>query len=196
MTYSPTGRLARDPVETILREDTVPNHVVEVGDQYFLGLESGRQRRLHGRFGDPTDPTSSDGAPTGQVATERERLGRKRARAQLDREALQPQGLGLVAPGIRQDRRQGRGEIQEASAATAGQEAGGLRRAHAHLLGIHHVGDTGSPVRLRREVPREQEEHLGHGGVRLAPQGLGERVEGKEAHLGGAAARRGGRPQV
>src|SRR5207253_590980 len=134
MTYSPTGRVARDPVETILREDTVPYHVVEVGDQYFLGLESGRQRRLHGRFGDPTDPTSSDGAPTGQVATERERLGRKRARAQLDREALQPQGLGLVAPGIRQDRRQGRGEIQEASAATAGQEAGGLRRAPAKLL--------------------------------------------------------------
>ena len=79
---------------------------------------------------------------------------------------------------------------------TAGQESGRLRRAHAHLLGIHHVGDTRSPVRLRREVPREEEEHLGQGGVRLAPQGLGEGVEGKEVHLCGAAAHGGGRPEV
>src|SRR5437868_10785654 len=54
--------------------------------------------------------------------------------------------------------RQGRREIQETSATTAGQESGRLRRAHAHLLGVHHVGDTRSPVRLRREVPREEEE--------------------------------------
>ena len=58
----------------------------------------------------------------------------------------------------------------------------------AQLPFVHRWRDARPPVGFGHEVPRQEEEHLHHRGIRWLTERLREGVEREEPHLGGPAA--------